>query len=91
MLTKDNNLGKFELSGIPPPAPCGVPLEVTFDIDANGILNISAADKTTGKLSHITITNNKGCFSKEEIDHMVNEAKKYKGKIWLVFILPTIY
>jgi heat shock 70kDa protein 1/2/6/8 len=77
--TKDNNLlGKFELSGIPP-APRGVPqIEVTFDIDANGILNVSAADKTTGKSSRITITNDKGRLSKEEIDRMVNDAEKYR-------------
>jgi L1 cell adhesion molecule like protein len=77
--TKDNNLlGKFELSGIPP-APCGVPqVEFTSDIDANGILNVSASDKTTGKSNHITITNDKGRLSKE-IDCMVEEAKKYKG------------
>jgi len=67
--TKENNLlGKFEFSGIPP-APRGVPkIEVTFDIDANGILNVSAADKTTGKSSRITITNDKGRLSKDEID-----------------------
>lgn len=78
--TKDNNLlGKFELSGIPP-APRGVPqIEVTFDIDANGILNVSASDKTTGKSNRITITNDKGRLSKEEIERMVNEAEKYKG------------
>lgn len=77
--TKDNNLlGKFELSGIPP-APRGVPqIEVTFDIDANGILNVSAADKTTGKSSRITITNDKGRLSKEEIERMVADAEKYK-------------
>lgn len=77
--TKDNNLlGKFELSGIPP-APRGVPqIEVTFDIDANGILNVSAADKTTGKSNKITITNEKGRLSKEEIERMVSEAEKYK-------------
>ncbi|KAG8812308.1 70-kilodalton heat shock protein [Serendipita sp. 399] len=77
--TKDNNiLGKFELSGIPP-APRGVPqIEVTFDIDANGILNVSAADKTTGKSSRITITNDKGRLSKEEIERMVNDAEKYR-------------
>jgi L1 cell adhesion molecule like protein len=77
--TKDNNLlGKFELSGIPP-APRGVPqIEVTFDIDANGILNVSAADKTTGKSNRITITNDKGRLSKEEIERMVNDAEKYK-------------
>lgn len=79
--TKDNNLlGKFELSGIPP-APRGVPqVEVTFDIDANGILNVSASDKTTGKSNRITITNDKGRLSKEEIERMVNEAEQYKGK-----------
>jgi len=78
--TKDNNLlGKFELSGIPP-APRGVPqVEVTFDIDANGILNVSASDKTTGKSNRITIANDKGRLSKEEIDRMVEEAEKYKG------------
>ncbi|KAJ7751742.1 heat shock protein 70 family [Mycena maculata] len=78
--TKDNNLlGKFELSGIPP-APRGVPqVEVTFDMDANGILNVSASDKTTGKSNRITITNDKGRLSKEEIDRMVAEAEKYKG------------
>ncbi|KNZ48120.1 heat shock protein HSS1 [Puccinia sorghi] len=79
--TKDNNLlGKFELSGIPP-APRGVPqIEVTFDVDANGILNVSAADKTTGKSNKITITNDKGRLSKEDIDRMVNEAEKYKAE-----------
>jgi len=77
--TKDNNLlGKFELSGIPP-APRGVPqVEVTFDVDANGILNVSAVDKTTGKSNRITITNDKGRLSKEEIERMVSEAEKYK-------------
>jgi len=79
--TKDNNLlGKFELSGIPP-APRGVPqVEVTFDMDANGILNVSAADKTTGKSSRITITNDKGRLSKEDIDRMVEEAERYKAE-----------
>jgi len=79
--TKDNNLlGKFELSGIPP-APRGVPqIEVTFDIDANGILNVSASDKTTGKSNRITITNDKGRLSKEEIERMVAEAEKYKDE-----------
>lgn len=77
--TKDNNiLGKFELTGIPP-APRGVPqIEVTFDMDANGILNVSANDKTTGRSNRITITNDKGRLSKEDIDRMVNEAEKYK-------------
>jgi len=80
-MTRDNNLlGKFELSGIPP-APRGVPqIEVTFDIDANGILNVSAADKSTGKSNKITITNDKGRLSKEEIDRMVNDAEKYKNE-----------
>jgi len=80
-MTKDNNLlGKFELTGIPP-APRGVPqIEVTFDIDANGILNVSAADKSTGKENKITITNDKGRLSKEEIERMVNDAEKYKDE-----------
>ncbi|XP_073455031.1 heat shock 70 kDa protein-like [Aquarana catesbeiana] len=79
-MTKDNNLlGKFELSGIPP-APRGVPqIEVTFDIDANGILNVSAVDKSTGKQNKITITNDKGRLSKEEIENMVQDAEKYKA------------
>lgn len=78
-MTKDNNLlGKFELSGIPP-APRGVPqIEVTFDIDANGILNVSAVDKSTGRENKITITNDKGRLSKEQIEKMVQEAEKYK-------------
>jgi len=78
-MTKDNHLlGKFELSGIPP-APRGVPqIEVTFDIDANGILNVSASDKSTKKESKITITNDKGRLSKDEIERMVNDAEKYK-------------
>jgi heat shock protein 1/8 len=78
--TRDNNLlGKFELTGIPP-APRGVPqIEVTFDIDANGILNVSAVDKTTGRSNKITITNDKGRLSKEEIERMVADAEKYKA------------
>ena len=80
-MTKDNNLlGKFELSGIPP-APRGVPqIEVTFDVDANGILNVSACDKSTNKTNKITITNDKGRLSKEEIDKMVGEAEKYAAE-----------
>ncbi|KAG5357478.1 Heat shock protein 70 1 [Yarrowia sp. C11] len=79
--TKDNNiLGKFELSGIPP-APRGVPqIEVTFDVDANGILNVSAVEKGTGKTQQITITNDKGRLSKEDIERMVNDAEKYKDE-----------
>ena len=78
-MTKDNHkLGTFNLEGIPP-APRGTPqIEVTFDIDANGILNVSAVDKGTGKENKITITNEKGRLSKEEIDKMVNEAERYK-------------
>merc|ERR1712037_994436 len=80
-MTKDNNLlGKFELSGVPP-APRGVPqIEVTFDIDANGILNVNAQDKSTGKANQITITNEKGRLSQSEIDRMVQEAEKYRSE-----------
>ncbi|XP_011179476.1 heat shock 70 kDa protein cognate 1 [Zeugodacus cucurbitae] len=80
-MTKDNNiLGKFELSGIPP-APRGVPqIEVTFDIDANGILNVTAVEKSTGKENRITITNDKGRLSKDDIERMVNEAEQYRNE-----------
>eukprot|EP00922_Rhytidocystis_sp_ex-Travisia-forbesii_P015236 GHVS01022745.1.p1 GENE.GHVS01022745.1~~GHVS01022745.1.p1 ORF type:complete len:688 (+),score=130.48 GHVS01022745.1:85-2064(+) len=80
-MTKDNNLlGKFHLDGIPP-APRGVPqIEVTFDIDANGIMNVTAVDKSTGKSSQITITNDKGRLSQSEIDRMLAEAEKYKAE-----------
>jgi len=79
--TKDNNLlGKFELSGIPP-APRGVPqIEVTFDLDANGIMNVSALEKGTGKTNKIVITNDKGRLSKEDIERMLSEAEKYKAE-----------
>ena len=78
MTCHNNLLGKFELTGIPP-APRGVPqIEVTFDIDANGILNVSAEDKATNKKNKITITNDKGILSEEEIDKMVKEAEKFK-------------
>ncbi|RKF58703.1 Heat shock 70 kDa protein [Erysiphe neolycopersici] len=78
--TKDNNLlGKFELTGIPP-APRGVPqIEVTFDLDANGIMNVSALEKGTGKSNKIVITNDKGRLSKEDIERMLSEAEKYKA------------
>merc|ERR1719421_365489 len=79
--TKDNNLlGKFELSGIPP-APRGVPqINVIYDIDANSILNVSAEDKSTGQKNKITIINDKGRLSKDEIERMVAEAEKYKSE-----------
>jgi len=77
-MTKDNNLlGKFELTAIPP-APRGVPqIEVSFELDANGILKVSAADKGTGKTESITINNERGRLSQEEIDRMVQEAEKF--------------
>ncbi|RYR76868.1 hypothetical protein Ahy_A01g001390 isoform G [Arachis hypogaea] len=79
--TKDNNLlGKFELTGIPP-APRGVPqINVCFDIDANGILNVSAEDKTAGVKNKITITNDKGRLSKDEIEKMVKDAERYRAE-----------
>ena len=78
-LTKDNNkLGSFELSGIPP-APRGVPkIEVSFDVDANGILHVEAKDTSTGKSNKIKIENDKGRLSKEEIEKMLADAEKYK-------------
>eukprot|EP00997_Jenningsia_sp_PLL12_P001635 NODE_126_length_2434_cov_125.098532_g109_i0.p1 GENE.NODE_126_length_2434_cov_125.098532_g109_i0~~NODE_126_length_2434_cov_125.098532_g109_i0.p1 ORF type:complete len:610 (+),score=160.78 NODE_126_length_2434_cov_125.098532_g109_i0:49-1878(+) len=78
-MTKDNRLlGKFELSGIPP-APRGVPqIEVSFDVDENGIVQVSAADKATGKREEITITNDRGSISQEEIDRMVQEAEEFE-------------
>ncbi|KAJ9118816.1 hypothetical protein QFC24_006015 [Naganishia onofrii] len=77
-MTKDNNLlGKFDLTNIPP-APRGQPqIEVTFEIDANGIMKVSAADKATGKTESIVITNEKGRLSQDEIDRMVQEAEEY--------------
>jgi L1 cell adhesion molecule like protein len=78
-MTKDNMiLGKFQLDDIPP-MPRGQPqIEVTFDLDANCILNVTACEKSTGKSNKITITNDKGRLSKEEIDRMVEEAERYK-------------
>lgn len=78
-MTKDNHhLGRFVLDGIPP-APRGVPqIEVTFDLDSNGIMNAFAADKSTGKINSITITNDKGRLSKEEIEKLVKDAERYK-------------
>ena len=80
-MTQDNHrLGKFDLTGIPP-APRGTPqIEVTFDVDANGILNVSAVEKGTGKQAKITITNDKGRLSKEEIEKMVVDAEKFKNE-----------
>merc|ERR1712051_295404 len=80
-MTKDNNsLGKFNLDGIPP-MPRGQPqIDVCFDIDANGILNVSATEKSTGKEQKITITNDKGRLSQDEIERMVQEAEKYKAE-----------
>ena len=79
--TRDCNLlGKFQLDGIPP-MPRGVPqIEVTFDVDANGILNVSAAEKSTGKSQKITITNDKGRLSKEEVERLVEEAAKHEAE-----------
>merc|ERR1712110_996254 len=78
-MTRDNHLlGSFDLNGIPP-APRGVPsIEVTFDIDANGILNVSAEEKSTGKKEKITITNDNGRLSASEIQRMVDDAEKFK-------------
>merc|ERR1711977_695369 len=77
-MTKDNNhLGKFELTGIPP-APRGVPqIEVTFEVDANGIMKVSASDKGTGESESITITNDKGRLSPEEIERMIKDAEEF--------------
>jgi heat shock protein 1/8 len=84
--TKDNNmLGKFQLEGIPP-MPRGVPqIEVTFDVDANGILNVSAAEKSSGKSNKITITNDKGRLSRDEVDRLVEEAAKHEAEDKLKF------
>merc|ERR1712032_1319978 len=81
VMTRDNHkLGSFDLTGIPP-APKGVPaIEVTFEIDANGVLNVSACDKSTGNQNKITITNDKGRLSKEDIEKMVNDAEKFKAE-----------
>merc|ERR1712135_279295 len=79
MTQHNHRLGQFNLTGIPP-APRGTPqIEVTFDIDANGILNVTATDKSTGRENKITITNDKGRLSKEEIERMVNESEKFKA------------
>ena len=77
--TKDNRLlGSFELSGIPPARRGEPQIEVSFDIDANGILNVSAVEKKTGQEQHITISNDSGKMSKEDIEKMIKESEKYK-------------
>jgi L1 cell adhesion molecule like protein len=80
-MTRDNNrLGMFELTGIPP-APCGVPkIQVSFDLDANGILNVAAKDEGTGRSNQIRITNEKGRLTQSDIDRMVADAEKYKAQ-----------
>ncbi|XP_072397225.1 heat shock protein 68-like isoform X2 [Diabrotica undecimpunctata] len=80
-MTKDNNLlGTFDLTGIPP-APRGVPkIDVTFDLDANGILNVSALESSTGKSKKITIKNDKGRLSQKDIERMLREAEEYKDE-----------
>merc|ERR1712110_676511 len=80
-MTKDNNqLGKFNLDGIPP-APRGTPqIEVTFDVDANGIMNVTAVEKGTGKSQNITIKSEKGRLGEDEIERLVKEAEKYKAE-----------
>merc|ERR1712168_1284358 len=80
-MTRDNNLlGKFNLDGIPPMPRGQAQIDVCFDIDANGILNVSALEKSTGKENKITITNDKGRLSEEDIEKMVNDAEKYKAE-----------
>jgi len=80
-MTKDNHiLGKFDLDGIPPSRRGEPQIEVTFDIDANGILNVSAQEKATGKVQKITITNDKGRLSKEDIEKLVKDAEKFKSE-----------
>ena len=89
-MTKDNNiLGKFNLDGIPP-APRGVPqIEVSFEIDENGIMNVGATDKGTSKNAKITITNNKGRLSKDEIENLIKEAETKKLFTVLIFTCKT--
>lgn len=88
-MSKDNHhLGKFDLTGIPP-APRGVPqIEVTFEIDVNGILRVSAEDKGTGNKEKITIKNDDNRLSKEDIDRMIKDAETYAADdakvIWMM-------
>merc|ERR1719401_2003697 len=84
-MTKDNHiLGKFNLEGIPPMTRGEPQIEVTFDMDANCILNVSATEKGSGKVEKITITNDKGRLSKDEIERLVKEAEKFKSEDDLV-------
>lgn len=89
-MTKDNHkLGQFDLTGIPP-APRGTPqIEVTFEVDANGILNVAAEDKGTGKKEKITIKAEKGRLSDEEIQRMVQEAEEFAEQVSLVALSAT--
>merc|ERR1719174_1014124 len=89
-MTKDNHLlGKFELGGIPP-APRGQPqIEVTFEIDSNGILNVGAEDKGTGKSEKITITNDKGRLTEEQIEKMIKEAREVETQTYTT--MPVRY
>jgi L1 cell adhesion molecule like protein len=80
-MTRDNNLlGKFELTGLHPTPRCAPQIQVTFDIDANGILNVSATDKSTGTENSIRITKDKGRLSREDIERMVAEAETYRAE-----------
>jgi len=80
MSADNKTLGRFQLTDIPP-TPRGVPqIEVTFDVDANGILNVNAAEKSTGKSHKITITNDKGRLSKADVERMVEEAEKFAAE-----------
>ena len=90
-MVKDNHhLGKFDLTGIPP-APRGVPqIEVTFEIDVNGILRVSAEDKGTGNVEKITIKNDDNRLSKEDIDRMVRDAEKFAAEDQKVRMLSAI-
>ena len=80
-MTRDNNmLGKFNLDGIPPMPRGQAQIDVTFDIDANGILNVSAVEKSTGKENKTTITNDMGCLFLEDIEKMMPEAENFKAE-----------
>ena len=80
MTTNNNKLGEFHLKGIPPMARGTPQIEITYDVDTNGILQVSAVEKSTGKAEKITITNESSRLSKEEIERMVNEAEQFKAE-----------